>query len=418
MKNTPSGLRLQIGILGRRNSGKSSLFNAITRQELSIVSDTPGTTTDPVPKSMELLPLGPVMLYDTAGLDDTGTLGEKRTEKSRKIIERLEVAILVATAESWGDFELEILDELEKRSIPVVVVFNQADIRKPSAELLARLADRKIETVQTVATRREGIEELRSALIRTVPAEFLEQSTILGDVVPKGSLVVLVTPIDHEAPRGRLILPQVQTIRDLLDYDSYCLVVTDKTLKAGLASLKEPPALVVTDSQAFAEVDRDTPANILLTSFSILFARIKGDLTTFVEGAMAIDRLKSGSKILIAEACTHHPIQDDIGTAKIPKWLAKYTGAELHFTQAQGHDYFENPDDLKQFDLVIHCGACTFNRRQVLYRIMQCRLAGVPITNYGLSIAYTNGIFERALQPFPEVWGEYKKIVTSSHDCQ
>ncbi len=408
MQKTPQGLRLQIGILGRRNCGKSSLFNAITRQQLSIVSDTPGTTTDPVLKAMELLPLGPVVFYDTAGLDDVGLLGEKRADKTRKIIERIELAILVATGDKWGEFEEEVLAELLESKLPVIIVFNKIDLVKPDDTILQRLKKKNIPIVFAIATEKVGVEELRLALIRSVPKEFLEQRAIVGDIVPEGSLVVLVTPIDKEAPRGRMILPQVQTIRDLLDNNSFCLVLTEKQLSDGLTRLKEPPALVVTDSQAFKEVDRDTPEPIPLTSFSILFARNKGDLTAFVEGALAIDKLKPGDHILVAEACTHHPIQDDIGTVKIPNWLQKHVGGELHFHQAQGHDYFEDAEKLKQFALVIHCGACTFNRKQMLWRIEQCRKAGVPVTNYGLTIAYTNGIFERALKPFPEAWDAFK----------
>ncbi len=400
MQKTPKSLRLHIGILGRRNSGKSSLFNAITRQSLSIVSDTPGTTTDPVQKSMELLPLGPVVLYDTAGLDDVGRLGAKRAGSARKIIERLDVAILTASDGKWDEIEENILAGLKENNIPVIVAFNKVDLVKPDPVLINRLKETKIAVVETIAVESAGVEEIRRALIQTVPKEFFEQRTILGDLAPPGSLVVLITPIDKEAPRGRLIMPQVQTIRDLLDNDSYCLVLKENRLREGLARLKEPPALVVTDSQAFKEVDRDTPSDIPLTSFSILFSRFKGDLAVFVEGAKVIDRLKPGDQVLIAEACTHHPIEDDIGTVKIPRLLQKHAGGELHFHQAQGHDYFEDPEKLKQFKLVVHCGACTFNRKQMLWRIEQCRKANVPITNYGMAIAYTNGIFERALKPF------------------
>lgn len=419
MRRTPTAGRLQIGILGRRNSGKSSLLNAITRQQISVVSGTPGTTTDPVAKAMELLPLGPVTFYDTAGLDDYGELGEKRVTKTRKIIERLEIAIIVSTGDTWGDFEIELLSELELRKIPVIVVFNKNDLVKPSFETLDSLKDKKIETVQTTCRTsdmpmgdqvNEGVEALRAALIRTVPSWFLENKTIIGDLVPENSLVVLVTPIDKEAPRGRLIMPQVQTIRDALDNGIVSLVLTEDKLIYGLSQLKQPPALVVTDSQVFSQVNKDTPEDILLTSFSILFARIKGELSDFVRGALAIPKLKAGDKVLIAEACTHHPIEDDISTVKIPNWIKKYVGADLHFTQAQGHDYFENPEDLKQFSLVVHCGACTFNRRQVLWRIHQCRLAGVPITNYGLTIAFTNNMFDRVLMPFKDVYEMYKEM--------
>ncbi|MBN2289237.1 MAG: [FeFe] hydrogenase H-cluster maturation GTPase HydF [Candidatus Glassbacteria bacterium] len=398
MKNTPKGCRLQIGIFGRRNVGKSSLLNAITRQPVSLVSEVAGTTTDPVEKPMELLPLGPVLFIDTAGVDDRGGLGALRVERTRTIFDRTDLALLVAESGRWGRFEEALLDELTGREIPTIVVFNKSDLARPGPELTARLENRRIPFVLTAAAAGEGVLELRECLIRTAPAEYLDSHGILRDLVPPGELAVLVVPIDLEAPKGRLILPQVQAIRDILDNDSFCLVVKDRELKAALDRLRRPPALVVTDSQAFLKVAQDTPAHVPLTSFSILFARFKGDLDEMVRGACAIGDLRPGDRVLIAESCTHHPIGDDIGRVKIPAWLNSFAGGELEFTVVQGHDF---PADLAGYSLVVHCGACMFNRRELLTRILRCRAGGVPVTNYGLAIAYSLGIFERALEPFP-----------------
>lgn len=399
MKSTPKGMRLHIGLFGRRNVGKSSLLNALTRQQVSIVSDIPGTTTDPVEKLMELLPLGPVLFIDTAGLDDVGLLGEMRAEKTRLIFERTDLGIIVVQGDGWGEYEENILAELSKRSAPAIIVFNKIDIAPPPSEIVQHLQSRKLTIVETVAPRGRGLNELYKALIQTAPEDFLNAATIVGDLINSGDLIVLVVPIDLEAPRGRLILPQVQTIRDILDHNSCCLVVKENELGSALSRLKEPPALVVTDSQAFAKVVQVVPANIPLTSFSILFARWKGDLKEFVRGAEAIKRLQRGNRILVLEACTHHPISDDIGRVKIPRWIRQYTGADLEFIHRQGHDF---PQDLSLFHLVIHCGACMLNRREVISRIMRCREARVPITNYGVAIAYSLGILDRALAPFRE----------------
>lgn len=405
MITTPRGLRLHIGLFGRRNVGKSSLLNALTRQHVSIVSATAGTTTDPVEKPMELLPLGPVLFIDTAGIDDAGALGQQRVARTRQVFDRVDVGVLVTEAGQWGEFEEQLLAEFARRRVPVIVVFNKADLTLPPPDLSRRLGERKITCVQTVASQGDGISDLREALIRSAPEDFINAPTIIRDLVPPGELVVLVVPIDKEAPKGRLILPQVQTIRDLLDGDSYCLVVKDRELREALERLKRPPALVVTDSQAFLKVAADTPASVPLTSFSILFARFKGDLTEMVRGTLAIDDLRPGDRVLVAEACSHHPIDEDIGRVKIPLWLTRYVGGELEFATTQGHDF---PADLASYRLVIHCGACVQNRREVLSRILKCRQAGVPVTNYGLAIAYALGIFERALQPFPSALEAYR----------
>jgi len=397
-QRTPKGLRLHIGLFGRRNVGKSSLLNAITRQRVSIVSEQAGTTTDPVEKPMELLPLGPVLFIDTAGLDDMGALGELRVSRSRQVLDRTELGVIVSEAGDWGIFEDKLLAELKAREIPVIVIFNKIDEAQPRKEIVDRLAAERISTVRTTATSGAGVLDFRQALLDAAPAEFINNQSILSDLVGAGEMAVLVVPIDKEAPKGRLILPQVQSIRDLLDGDAYCMVVKDSDLRTALGSLKRPPKIVVTDSQAFSKVAADTPREIKLTSFSILFARFKGDLAEQVHGTLAVDRLKPGDHILICEACSHHPIEDDIGRVKIPRWLSDYVGGKLEFHTIQGHDF---PDDLSPYRLVIHCGACMLNRREMLTRLLRCRQAEVPITNYGLVIAYSLGIFERALEPFP-----------------
>jgi len=398
MTTTPKGLRLHIAFFGRRNVGKSSLLNALTRQQVAIVSPVAGTTTDPVEKPMELLPLGPVLFIDTAGIDDIGELGALRVQKTRQVLERTDLAVLVTEAGAWGNFEEEILTELATRKTPTVVVINKTDVQQTDATLSTRFAGQKIPVVKTSAAKGDGVSDLREALLAAAPADFIDNPAILGDLVGPGEMVVLVVPIDKEAPKGRLILPQVQSIRDVLDSDAYCLVTKERELRSALDRLKAPPKLVVTDSQAFLKVAADTPPNVPLTSFSILMSRFKGDLLAQVQGALAIEKLRSGDQVLIAEACAHHPIGEDIGRVKIPRWLTQYTGAKLEFKQVQGRDF---PADLSPYKLVIHCGACTWNRREMLSRIWRCQQAGVPITNYGLTIAYSLGIFARALEPFP-----------------
>ncbi|MRR07218.1 MAG: [FeFe] hydrogenase H-cluster maturation GTPase HydF [Deltaproteobacteria bacterium] len=409
MRNTPKGFRLHIGLFGRRNAGKSSLLNALTRQTVSIVSDIAGTTTDPVEKPMELLPIGAVLFIDTAGIDDVGALGEMRVQKTKQVFDRTDVGIIVTIAGEWGEFEETILTELRERKIPVIVVFNKTDIARVDNVQETRLKELQIPCIETSAARGDGVLELREALVKSAPEEFINAPAIIGDLVPAGELVVLVIPIDLEAPKGRLILPQVQSIRDILDNDAYCLVVKERELRDALDRLKRPPALVVTDSQAFLKVAGDTPDDVLMTSFSILFARFKGDLVEFVRGALAIENLVPGDKVLICESCSHHPIGEDIGRVKLPRWLRQYVGGKLEFTHVQGHDF---PEDLGSYKLAVHCGACMWNRREVLSRIIRCQQAGVPITNYGLAIAYSLGIFARALGPFPAALDEYRRHVS------
>jgi [FeFe] hydrogenase H-cluster maturation GTPase HydF len=399
MKPAPKGFRLHIGLFGKRNVGKSSLLNALTHQSVSLVSEVAGTTTDPVEKPMELLPLGPVLFIDTAGVDDVGLLGQMRVLRTRQVFNRTDLGVVVTVANRWGRFEDELLSELQKRKTPTIVVFNKIDLFRPEQEDLEKLKKRGFVCVQTQATSTETVLALRKALLESMPPGWLQDRPILGDLVGAGGTAVLVTPIDKEAPRGRLILPQVQAIRDLMDHDAMCVVVQENRLREALASLKTPPRLVVTDSQAFEKVALDTPEEVPLTSFSILFSRLKGDLAEQAKGALKIGDLRRGDRVLIAEACTHHPIEDDIGTVKIPRWLKKIVGGKLRIQNVRGHDF---PEDPSGYQLVIHCGACMWNRKEMLNRIMHCRQAGVSITNYGLTIAYCLGILERALAPFPE----------------
>ena len=406
MQGTPKGLRLQIGIFGRRNVGKSALLNALTRQNVSIVSDTAGTTTDPVEKAMELQPLGPVLFVDTAGVDDVGALGALRVAKTMGVVQRTDLAILVT--DDWQDYEQRLLALFTDRKTPVVVVAGKRDLRGDDA-LEARCKSAGARPVVGVsALTGAGVDALRRAVIATVPDDYLNAPSLIGDLVPAGELVMLVVPIDIEAPKGRLILPQVQTLRDILDQDGYAMVVKERELADAFARLKRPPALVVTDSQEFLKVVADTPPDIPVTGFSILFARFKGDLAELVRGAAAIDRLKPGDRVLVAEACTHHPSGEDIGRVKIPRWLEQYVGGKLDLVVQSGCEY---PDDISAFKLIVHCGACMWNRRQMLSRIEQARASGVAITNYGLTIAHSLGIMDRALSPFPYAREVYREMM-------
>lgn len=408
----PKTFRLHIGIFGRRNAGKSSILNAFTHQDVSIVSEVAGTTTDPVEKPMELLPLGPVLFIDTAGIDDVGALGEKRVAKTLAVFDRTDLGVIVSNFKEWGKYEEMLMGEFKSRDIPFIVVFNKIDVHPEDISISSTLDSVKIKYVQTSVLSELGIADLRQLLLRSAPADFIERPTILADLVGAGEMAVLVVPIDKEAPKGRLILPQVQSIRDLLDNDAFSLVVKERELREALSRLNKPPKLVVTDSQAFLKVAADTPPEIPMTSFSILFARFQGDLLEMVKGAMAIDKLQTGDKVLIAEACSHHPIGEDIGTVKIPRWLTQYVGGKLQIDNIRGHDF---PANISEYKLIIHCGACTWNRRAMLSRIMKARAAEVPITNYGLTIAYSLGIFERALQPFPAALEVYNTVTSKEN---
>ena len=396
MKSLKSN-RLHIGIFGKTNVGKSSLLNRITGQDVSIVSDIAGTTTDVVEKSMELLPVGPVNFLDSAGIDDNTELGEQRLEKTLKILNRTDVAVLVCDYNGFDEFDMSIIRKFEVLRIPFIVVVNKSDIKEISDEKLNVIKNyTKNILITSAKDDREIVYKFKSLLIELLPDDFINTPKIVGDIVPSGSTVVMVIPIDKEAPKGRIILPQVQTLRDLLDSGCVTLAVRDTELKNALDNLKTPPSLVITDSQAFKKVNEIVPENIALTSFSILFARLKGDLNAFIDGAKAIDTLKDGDKVLILESCTHHAIEDDIGKVKIPNLLRKKTGKNLIIEHFSGHDF----PDVSDYKLIVHCGACMTNRREVLSRILIANKAGVPITNYGIAISYCLGILDRAVKIF------------------
>ena len=391
LNSTPSGERVHIGFFGRRNAGKSSVVNAVTGQELSVVSDTLGTTTDPVFKTMELLPMGPVMIIDTPGFDDEGALGELRVRKTRQVLNKSDVAVLVVDAAAGiGRCEEELIRLFREKELPYLIAMNKSD-------LLSEKGEADAHTAFVSAKTGEGIYELKERIAGLAKTD-QPKLQIVGDLIHPGDFVVLVTPIDKAAPKGRLILPQQMTIRDVLEADATAVVVKEIELRETLESLGKTPSLVITDSQAFAKVSADTPASIPLTSFSILMARHKGLLESAVEGVAAVERLKDGDKVLIAEGCTHHKQCDDIGSVKIPRWLRNYTGAEITIESCSGTEF---PDDLSPYSLVIHCGGCMLGEREVRYRMKCAQDQGVPITNYGLVIAYMQGILKRSLSIFP-----------------
>jgi [FeFe] hydrogenase H-cluster maturation GTPase HydF len=397
MNQTPQGERVHIALFGKRNVGKSSLINALTGQAVSIVSDVKGTTTDPVFKSMELLPLGPVEMIDTPGLDDEGALGALRVQRTHDVLNKTDIAILVLECAELAPCEKAVVGLAREKKIPLLVVINKCDLAQPDAAFLKRVADETGAQVITVSSStRQGIDAVKAALSKIVPSDE-GKFQIVGDLLSPSDIVVLVTPIDKAAPKGRLILPQQQTIRDILEADAIAVVTKEFELRETLASLGRKPRLVITDSQVFAKVSADTPRDVPLTSFSILFARYKGELSTLVEGAKAVTALKDGDKILIAEGCTHHRQSDDIGTVKIPRWLRQRTGKELSFDHTSGIEYAR---DLKDYALIVHCGGCMLNRREMLWRIQQAKEAGVPIVNYGVLIAAIQGILPRCLEPF------------------
>ncbi len=403
MIGTPKSLRLHIGIFGRTNVGKSSFLNLVTGQDVAITSPVPGTTTDVVEKPMELLPLGPVVFLDTAGLDDTSALSEQRLRRTAKIFDRADVVVLLLEPEIWGDYEDKVITEARRRNLPLVTVINKIDIQRPGDIFLARVREKtaadplQCSCVES-ARRDEFVNAFKRRLTTICPDELLQSAALIGDLLPAGGCAVLIVPIDLQAPKGRIILPQVQTIRDALDVDAAALVVKEREYSALLNRLKQPPDIVVCDSQVVLKMVADTPAGIPCTTFSVLFARYKGDLAEMVAGAMTLDRLKSGDKILIAESCTHHPIEDDIGRVKIPRWLRQYLGADVRIDVCSGRDY---PENLKEYALIIHCGGCMITRREMLFRVYQARQAGVPITNYGVCISKLQGVLERVLSPFP-----------------
>jgi [FeFe] hydrogenase H-cluster maturation GTPase HydF len=399
MQETPKGSRLHIAIFGRRNAGKSSLINALTHQDIALVSDVPGTTTDPVYKAMEILPVGPVMLIDTAGIDDVGDLGALRVERTIQVLNKTDLALIVIDpAAGVTDYEVTLAQDVKQRGIPAVALVNKGDIHPVPTETIQDWAETLGSKPLVVSAKTgQGIEELKRLIIANAPDDW-EGPPVIGDLLSPGDTVVLVVPIDLAAPKGRLILPQVQTIRDVLDHDAYCVVVKERELRDALDNLQRPPRIVVTDSQEFLKVAADTPSEVMLTSFSILMARHKADLTTLAAGAKAIEGLRPGDRVLIAEGCTHHRQADDIGQVKIPRWLRQMVGGELDFEWVSGGAF---PRDLSPYRLIVHCGACMLNRREMLYRLSAAREQGIPIVNYGVLIAHVHGILRRALAPFP-----------------
>ena len=397
MQNTPRGIRPHIALFGRRNAGKSSLINALVNQDIALVSDTAGTTTDPVYKNMELLPFGPVVMIDTAGLDDSGSLGEQRVKASLKVLEKTDLALVVLEPlEKLQDCEKEVIDKLKRHKVNFIVVVNKCEDCDIPESLKKELVQSGADFTSVSALTNKGIEELKTTKIQKSLKDY-DTGTIIGDIVNPGQIVVLVVPIDLAAPKGRLILPQVQTIRDLLDTDAIAVIAKERELKAAIDGLKEPPALVITDSQAFLKVAADVPEGVMFTSFSVIFARYKGDLDAYVDGIRKLEQMGNKGKILIAESCTHHQMADDMGRVKIPRWVRQNFGGKIEFDFCQGVNF---PENLKEYDLVVQCGGCMTNRKAILSRIQACRNAGVAITNYGIIIAHLHGVLEEALKPF------------------
>lgn len=405
---TPSADRVHIGIFGKRNAGKSSLINAVTGQSLAIVSDVRGTTTDPVSKAMELLPLGPVVMIDTPGIDDTGDLGTLRVKKSYQVLNKTDIAVLVIDgSEGAGEEEYRLLARILDKHIPFVVAINKSDMvtdaekQEISDRLQTFFAEHSLQDVPVrfvSAADGDGIYELKEQIAEVRPQE--QKKPIVGDLISPSDFVVLVVPVDSAAPKGRLILPQQQTIRDILDHDATAIVVKENELENTLNNIGKTPRLVITDSQVFRQVDAVTPKEIPLTSFSILFARYKGSLHELVRGVVRLKDVKDGDRLLVSEGCTHHRQCEDIGTVKLPRLVRRFTGTEPVFEFSSGIEY---PENLSEYKLILHCGGCVLNEREMKYRIQCAQDAGIPITNYGISIAYMTGILERALQPFPEI---------------
>lgn len=403
MNNTPMSERVHIGFFGKRNAGKSSVMNAVTGQDLAVVSDVKGTTTDPVYKSMELLPLGPVVMMDTPGIDDEGELGNLRVKKSYQVLNKTDAAVLVIDGtEGVSSEDKALMERIRKKEIPFVVAINKIELSDPAAEetVKTELALKEDQVAAVSAATGEGIFELKERIAAIAQTEESEKY-LVRDLLNPSDIAVLVVPIDSAAPKGRLILPQQQTIRDILEAGAISVVVKETELKDALKKLGTKPKMVITDSQAFSQVSADTPENILLTSFSILFARYKGNLEQAVAGVTALDGLEDGDTVLISEGCTHHRQCDDIGTVKIPRWIREYTGKEIKIETTSGTEF---PDDLTKYKLIIHCGGCMLNEREMKYRLSCAADQGVPMTNYGIMIAYVKGILKRSVEVFPEIY--------------
>lgn len=393
LNDTVSAERLHIGFFGVRNAGKSSVVNAVTGQALSVVSDILGTTTDPVKKAMELLPLGPVVIIDTPGIDDEGVLGEIRVKKARQVLDSTDIAVLVADAtKGLTEWDKTLIQAFQEKNTPYLIAYNKSD-------LLVEIPSAQENEIYISALTKQNIYELKERIGKIKGGAFKEKP-IVADLLNAGESAVLVVPIDSAAPKGRLILPQQQTLRDLLDAGNMALVCTDKELPSALKSLSVPPKIVITDSQVFGSVAKVVPPEILLTSFSILMARYKGNLAALVEGAAMLDRLKDGDTVLIAEGCTHHRQCEDIGTVKMPKWLQAYTQKKLNLEFVSGTEF---PQALKKYDLVIHCGGCTLNEKEMTSRVLRASGQEIPMTNYGIAIAQMHGILRRSLSPFPDI---------------
>jgi [FeFe] hydrogenase H-cluster maturation GTPase HydF len=403
--STLKSLRLHIGLFGRRNVGKSSLINALTAQSVSIVSSAPGTTTDPVEKSYELDPVGPVVFVDTAGIDDEGELGALRMERTAAVLERVDIVLLVCGPEGCGEPEQSLVAVLRERKTPYALVFNKSDLARPPQAALDAQAGEGIEAIAVSAATGENIGGLKEAITRLVPDERMDAPHLVGDLVPAGELAVLVVPIDLGAPKGRLILPQVQVIREILDSDAMCVVVKERELREALGRLVRPPRLVICDSQVVLKAAADTPPEVALTTFSILMARFKGDLVKLARGAAAIHRLEAGDRVLVTETCSHCDLADDIGRVKIPRWLRQFVGVRLDIDVAGGA---EMPADLTPYKLVIHCGSCMTTRKHMLARLYRAERQGVPMTNYGVAISLLQGVLGRALECFPAAFDAYQ----------
>ena len=400
LNSTPSAERVHIGIFGKRNAGKSSIINAITDQSLAIVSDVKGTTTDPVSKAMELLPLGPVMIIDTPGLDDVGELGKMRIQKSYQVLNKTDIGILVVDGTLGTTSEDEaLISRFKEKNIPYIVVMNKLDLVKEEQNISQEEMSKSPNTIWVSSTTKENIYDLKEMIAAQAPTDE-PKFKIVADLLNPSDFVVLVVPIDKAAPKGRLILPQQQTIRDILEADATAIVVKEYELRETLENLGKKPKLVITDSQVFSKVSADTPKDILLTSFSILFARYKGDLEETVKGVRALETLEDNDTILISEGCTHHRQCDDIGRVKIPRWVMQHTGKELNFEFTSGTEF---PYDLSKYKMIIHCGGCTLNEREMKYRVKCAKDQNIPFTNYGILIAYIQGILKRTVEPFPYI---------------